>query len=296
MNWKRLAMRLLYPPLWLMLVLTVFCTAGLVGIFLRGWDTHPAAVAMYVLSFYTLTVIVLRCVQVFPTHYHHAKQKVHAHPLSHRYLTDVAFKTHVSLYASLAINLLYVALNLISGFWARSAWFYILAGYYTILSLMRFLLLRYVKRNPIGKALIAELQLSRLCAVILLLVNLALSGVVMMIMYQDRGANYPGFLIYVVAGYTFYITIFALRDLVKYRQYHSPVMSTAKVISLASALVSVLSLETAMLSQFGAENSEEFRRIMIAATGAGISVIVVAMSLYIIVRNTREIRSKHHGR
>ena len=48
--------------------------------------------------------------------------------------------------------------------------------------------------------------------------------------------------------------------------------------------------ETAMFAQFGGDTSPEVQRIMILATGGGISVIVVAMSVYMIVRTTKEIK------
>ena len=91
--------------------------------------------------------------------------------------------------------------------------------------------------------------------------------------------------------YTFYATTKAVINIVKYRKYNSPVMSTAKVISLTAALVTMLNLETAMLSQFGTEStSPYFERIMISATGGGVAVIVVGLSIYMIVRATKEIR------
>ena len=71
---------------------------------------------------------------------------------------------------------------------------------------MRFLLVRYARRNPIGKQRLAELKLALLCAYILLTVNLALSGAVLMMVYHNRGFAYQGILIYVVAMYTFYTT------------------------------------------------------------------------------------------
>ena len=111
-----------------------------------------------------------------------------------------------------------------------------------------------------------------------------------MMVYFNRGFQYQGFLIYVMAMYTFYITTTAIIDMVKYRKYNSPVMSISKIIKLASALFSMLFLETAMFSQFGEENSLEMQRVMIMATGAGISVIVVAMAVYIIIRSTKEIK------
>lgn len=296
-DWKSVCSKLLFPPLWLVVLLTVISTVGLVAVFVEGWETAPIAYGIYVFSFYTLTVLCLACRKTIPGYYKSLKGKVHENKFAHRYLTDVAFKTHVTLYSSLFINLIYVAVNAISGIIYSTYWFGIFAVYYAIMAIMRFLLVRYVGQNQIGTSRIGELKRSRLCAYILMTVNLALSGAVLMMVYFNRGFTYQGFLIYVVALYTFYITAAAIKDMVKYRKYKSPIMSVSKIIKLASALFSMLFLETAMFAQFGGETSLETRRIMIMATGAGISIIVVAMSVYMIVCSTREIRTlrKGHG-
>lgn len=287
---KAIGKKLLFPPLWLMIVLAVICTAALIVVFTTGCDEHPAAYAVYALSAYTLTVWCVFLAGALPKKYRNAKERVYSHPLGERLMTDPAFRTHVTLYGSLAVNLLYVAVNIVSGFLYRSAWFVILAFYYAILAVTRFLLVRFVNRIGIGKNRLRELKRSRLCGMILLAVNLVLSGAVLMILYQNRGYEYHGILIYAMAAYTFYITALAVVNIVKYRKYNSPVMSAAKYINLAAALVSMLSLETAMLSEFGRDTSPETRRLLIAATGAGVSVAVVSMSVYTIVRSTKEIR------
>ena len=93
-----------------------------------------------------------------------------------------------------------------------------------------------------------------------------------------------------MAMYAFYNIITAVMNVVKYRKYRSPVMSAAKVVSLAAALVSMLSLETAMLTQFGSTDSEMFRRIMTSCTGAGVCTIILAMAVYMIYHATRELK------
>ena len=67
-------------------------------------------------------------------------------------------------------------------------------------------------------------------------------------------------------------------------------MTASKIISLSSALVSMLSLETAMFSQFGQGMSQEGKRLMIELTGAGISVAVIGMSAYMIIRTSQELK------
>lgn len=294
-DYKKLLKKILYPPLWLIILLVLLSAASLVGIFLNGLDTSPAAYFVYVASFYTLAVVCIACVKVFPVYYNSIKQKIYDNKYGNMYMTDAAFRTHVSLYLSVTVNFLYVGLNLVYGLVYKSLWFGILAGYYTILAVMRFLLLRFVNRNGIGKKKKLEYLRSRLCGIILMTVNLTLSGAVLMMLYQNRGYEYNGILIYVMAMYTFYVTTHAIIDIIKYRKYNSPIMTSSKIINLSAALVSMLSLETAMLTEFGAENSPEFRWIMIAATGAGVSIIVVVMSVYMIVRATKEIGKSDNG-
>ena len=291
MDWKRFAKKLLFPPFGIILLLVAISATALVTIFVKGLDTSPVAYISYVFAFYTLCVFCIFCYTTLPGYWKSGKDKLYANKLANRYLTDAAFKTHVNLYRSLAINLLYVAVNAISAVVFNTNWFGLFAVYYAILAIMRFLLIRYVSKNKIGASRLGELHRARLCAYILLTVNLALSGAVLMMVYFHRGFEYQGILIYVMALYTFYITTTAIIDMVKYRKFGSPVMSMSKVIKMAAALMSMLSLETAMFSQFGGEMSIENQRIMIMATGAGIAIIVVSMAIHMIVRTTKEIRS-----
>lgn len=289
MEWKKL-IRILYPPLWLIIILVPICAVALIYTFIGKYETHPVAYFTYVISFYTLTTVVMRCIKTFPDIYRKIKGGVYKNPTGNRLMTDMKFRTHVSLYGSLGVNLLYVTLNVVLGFLYHTSWFFVLAFYYTILAVMRFLLLRFVNRVGIGENRFKELRRSRLCGYILLSVNLALSGAVLMILYQNKGYEYHGILIYVMAAYTFYITTVAIINLIKYKKLGSPVMSMTKIISMAAALVSMLSLETAMLSEFGKDMSEENKRLMIMLTGAGVSVCIITMAVYSIIKNSSEIK------
>lgn len=295
MDWKKIGKKMLFPPVWLLLLLTVAAAAGLVWVFLNGMVEHFVAYGIYVLSFYTLVVDCTFFALVLPKRYRQIKQAVYGNPLGNRYMTDKVFRARVSLYLSLGINLLYVGLQGVQWYLFQSWWFVVLAAYYVILSLMRFLLVRHVHKHEPGAHVLAEWKTSRVCAAILLLVNLSLSAAVLMILYQNRGFDYGGILIYVMALYTFYSTIHAVVDIIKYRKMGSPIMSTAKIVSLSAALVSMLNLETAMFSQFGADLSPENQRIFIILTGAGVSIIVVTLSVWLIVRATKEIRRNTNG-
>lgn len=292
-DWQRKANRLLFPAIGVILVLSVCSAAALIAIFWYGWEETPIAYGVYVLAFYTLVIFCLACWKTIPGYYKYIRGKVQENPYAHRYVSDVEYKTKISLYGSLFINVIYIGTNAVSAVMYQTHWFAIFAVYYGIMAAIRFLLVRFTWKNTLGgqEGHFKELKCSRMCAYILLTVNLILSGVVLMMVYFNRGFQYQGVLIYVMAMYTFYITITAVRDVIKYRKYHSPVMSVTKIIKLASSLFSMLFLETAMFSQFGGDTAPEVKRIMIMATGAGISVIVVTMSVYMIVSSSKEIRA-----
>lgn len=295
MDWKKIGKKLLFPPLWLMVLLTVISAAGLTVIFVKGLEQSVLAYAAYVLAFYTLLVVSLFCALVLPKQYSAMKQKIDANPFGHRYMTDRAFREGISLSISFAISLAYVGIHIWSWYLLRSWWFLVLAVYYGIMAVMRFLLVRYVRVQKIGTSMLGEWKRSKACAYILLLINLSLSGAVLMILYESKGYDYPGILIYVMALYTFYSTVSAIVDIVKYRKLGSPVMSTAKIVSLSAALVSMLNLETAMFAQFGGEMAPEDQRIFIILTGAGVSITVVTLSVILIVNANKEIRRIKNG-
>lgn len=295
MDWKKLGKKLIFPPAWLTVVLAVISTVSLTLVFVKGLEQSIPAYIVYALAFYTLCVVTAFCVRALPKKYRAMKQGIYNNPLGSRYLTDRVFRAKVSLYLSLVISLLYVGINLWSWYVIRSWWFVVLAVYYVIMSVMRFLLVRYVRVRKIGTSMPGEWKRARTCACILLLINLSLSAAVLMILYQNRGYDYPGMMIYVMAMYTFYALAHAVVELVKYRSLASPIISTAKIVSLSGALVSMLNLETAMFAQFGGDMSRESQQIFIILTGAGVSAVVVFLSVMLIIKATKAIRKERNG-
>ena len=249
----------------------------------------PLAYAVYVLSAYALVISITGGPDIITGF----AQWIKAHPLTRkmlriplvkRFAEDVRFRTSVSLYQGLLVNLLYIALKLTSGIYYRSWWFITLAVYYTLLAVMRFLLLW--RWGGIGPEL--ELRRYRLCGAVLLIMNVALAGMVVLMVSQNHGYVYPGILIYAMAVYSFYTVIIAVINVIKFRTHGSPVLSAAKAINLAAALVSILALETAMIAQFG--GGDDYRRMMTAATGGGVCVIVLSMAVFMIVWSTKHIK------
>ncbi len=281
------------PPLWTAAA-ALFGYGFVIAVFAFDIQNPILRYAAYAASAYALTVTCTGLVYV-NTAIGGVRKFVAAHPLmkkfrstkvGEKYMTDARFRAGVSLYQGFFINLLYIVMKLVSGIVYRSAWFISLAVYYILLAVMRFLLAR--RLNVRDEA--AELRRYRLCGIMLLFMNQALAGIVIFMVHQNRGFEYPGLLIYAIAAYSFYAVTIAIVNIVKTRRHKSPVLSAARAINLVAALVSVLSLETAMLTRFGGDDDPMFRRIMTGATGGGVCTAVIGMAVYMIIRANKKLR------
>ena len=96
-----------------------------------------------------------------------------------------------------------------------------------------------------------------------------------------------------MAAYTFGALSLAIVNVVKFRKYKSPVFSASKAISLTAGCVSMLTLESTMLTTFGTENGmgDGEKRLLLALTGAVICAVVMAIAIYMIVESTKKINS-----
>ncbi len=217
---------------------------------------------------------------------HPLMQKFRSTAVGERFMTDVHFRAGVALYQGFFINLLYIVLKLVSGIVYRSMWFIALAVYYILLAVMRLLLVRRLN----ARDEVSELRRYRLCGIMLLFMNQALTGIVVFMVHENRGFDYPGLLIYAMAAYSFYAVTVAIINIVKTRRRQSPVLSAAKAVDLVAALVSILSLTTAMLARFGEGDDPTFRRTMTGAVGGGVCTVVIAMAIYMIWRANRALK------
>ncbi len=266
-------------------------------------DVSPAAACLaYFLSAYALTIVITFIVRMVLLTGGNVKnlpavKKLYQIPGTEKYMTDKIYRAGINLYGGLIINFGYVVLNGVLGVLNRSEWLITLSIYYFLLSLMRFSLLLHFNRKPVGREIISEFRRYRLCGILLLFMNGALAAIVARIVNDHAGYSYNGIMIYVMAVYAFYAVTTAGINLVKFRRFGSPVLSAVKAVSLTSALVSMLSLETAMLEQFGSGNSENFRRLMTSFTGGGICVIEIGIAVFMIMRANSNIKrlEQQHG-
>lgn len=290
---KALKRIFLLPPL-ITVIIAIPAFVAVIYVLVKGINGQLAYLS-YLASAYALIVTGVRFPGMIRSirhgiEYHPLTKKILSVPVGRRYVEDIKFRTEVSLGLGFTINLLYIAIKMASGIYYHSAWFIALAIYYILLAAMRLLLL-YHRKWPEGSAhLELELRRYRMCGCVLLVMNLALGGIVAFMVRHNRGYEYPGTLIYAMAVYSFYAVIIATINVVKSRRHGSPVLSAAKAINLVAAMVSILSLETAMLAQFGSNDDPMFRKMMTACTGGGVCLIILGVAVFMIAKSSKQIK------
>ena len=287
MDWKKLGKALLFPHIAIMIILVLIAIVFLVySMVFLGTDSIPAIVA-YVLSAYTLTVWCFKIpylIRLF-------KSFKDENKYAQIWLKDTRLRVNVSLYGSLIWNTAYAVFQLGLGFWHHTFWFYSLAGYYIALAVMRFFLVRHTSKHKPGERMEEELIKYRACGIVFLLMNIALTLIIFFMVYWNRTFEHHEITTITLAAYTFTSLTMAIVNVVKYRKYKSPVYSASKAISLAAACVSMLTLESTMLTTFGDGTMDmTTRRIMLGATGGVISVFIIMMAIYMIVQSNKKIK------
>lgn len=288
MNWKKLGKALLFPHIAIMIILLPVSTVFLVGsmVFI-GTETVIAYIS-YALAAYTLTVWCFRIPKLIKLFKNFKNENKYAR----LWQEDTRLRVNVSLYGSLAWNALYGIFQLWLGFYHSTFWFYSFGAYYICLAVMRFFLAHYTTKYTPGEKIRSELIRYRACGIIFLVMNLALALIIFFMVYWNRTFEHHMITTIAMAAYTFTAFTLAIINVIKFKKYNSPVFSASKAISLAAALVSMLTLESTMLTTFADGTMTDIdKKLMLGMTGGVISLLIVAMAIYMIVNGTKRLKN-----
>ena len=205
------------------------------------------------------------------------------------YLSDRAFRGSVGIYQGMAANFAYAAFRMAEGIVRMSAWFITSAVYFALLGAMRACLAYAYRRRVRRGGLIYEHRCCRRTGGLLLLLTVPMGTMIVILIRAETGSAYPGYTIYASAAYTFYMATLSIVNLFKYRRLGSPILSAAKTLTFAAAMMSMLCLQNALIAAFSGGDAA-FRVLMNTLTGTGVYLIVIAAAVCMIVRASRAIK------
>ena len=201
------------------------------------------------------------------------------------FLEDYRFRTILTTMPSFMINVAYTIYNGVIGIMNQSSWFITMAVYYSLLGIMRYCAVhterkisRLEDHELIRKK---ELAVIKTDGILLLLLNLALSGVVLLTIAEGTAKAYSDIMAISIAAYTFYKIIMAVINMVKVRKMESPILITIRNIGVADALVSMLTLQMTMLVSFQGTDSLDMNR-MNGITGLAVCLLISALGISMI--------------
>ena len=201
------------------------------------------------------------------------------------FLEDYRFRTILTTMPSFMINVAYTIYNGVIGIMNQSSWFITMAVYYSLLGIMRYCAVhterkisRLEDHELIRKK---ELAVIKTDGILLLLLNLALSGVVLLTIAEGTAKAYSDIMAISIAAYTFYKIIMAVIHMVKVRKMESPILITIRNIGVADALVSMLTLQMTMLVSFQGTDSPDMNR-MNGITGLAVCLLISALGISMI--------------
>ena len=287
---NRLLHDLLFPPKWVLILLSSVSFPLLVVIFVGGLEESVISYPIYLSSAYSLTIISIRLPALIrwikrmksALVTYDPQQKSRLITFAKKYSTDYFYRGSVGIYQGLTVNFAYMLYRYITALWYGSVWFFTVAVFYMVLFIMRAQLARgYRRRETRGRDY--ELRCYRRTAAMLLVLIIPMSGMVVLMVKSAPDIVYPGNLIYMTAFYTFYIMVLSIINIVKFRKVGSPILSAAKAINLVCAMLSILTLQSALISRFSPHDTD-YRRLMDTITGSAVVIGVIAIALFMLIR------------
>lgn len=277
--------KLLYPPTRVRLPVSAISFTALILLFASGETRNAPAYLIYAMSAYSLCIAVL----AFPARLKKIRsavrrsgpvQKLLALRFDGKPLSDPAVRSGIRICQGMAMCGFYMLFRAVTGICYRSVWCISLAVYYFVLGGLRaYLAVHHRRRDPES-----GMRCYRRTAWLLLLLNIPMGGMIVLMVRTDSGFLYPGYMIYVSALYTFYTMIMSVVHIARPCKTADPVLSSAGMVNLVSAMMSVLGLQTAMIARFS-ENGENYRKLMNAVTGGVIWASVIAIAVYMLLHS-----------
>lgn len=284
--------KILRPPFWVkiltFLITLLSATGSLVMVFI-GLNSGILAVISYVLfaiAGISLAYSVYLIIPIFPKLKSKTIALLERHDFTYLLLRNFGFRTVVFAIGSFLMSLLFSAFNAYMGIRNRSIWYGALATFYIFLALLRGGVLVYHKNKISNKIEIENQELIkakvyRNSGIVTLILNVALSSAIAQMIFSSAHFFYVGWTIFAYAFYAFYKITMSILSFIKAHKQTDLTVRAIRNINLVDALVSILALQTALLTMFG--DGTVNVSLMNTFTGIIVSVLLVAIGIYMII-------------
>ncbi|MBR2337101.1 MAG: hypothetical protein IKA61_04060 [Clostridia bacterium] len=299
--WKRI----LHPPKWVKIlnfIITVLSAVGALLILLVDYEGNALAIIAYTLfgiAGLSLAYSVYLIIPLIPKIKGKVVEVMESNRFTYLILRNFGFRTLIFAIGSFAMSVIFSAFNAYMGIVNRSIWYGALAAFYISLALLRGGVLTYhksrlSKKNRQENEEYLKAKVYRNSGIITLALNVALSAAIAQMIFSKAHFTYVGLTIFAYAAYAFYKITMSIISLVKAHRQTDLTVTAIRNINLVDALVSILALQTALLTMFG-DGSVDIS-LMNTATGIVVSLASLTVGVFMIVsanNKMKEIQRKN---
>ena len=293
--WKKI----LNPPTWakiLTFIVSIVSAVGALLMLLVEYENNALAIVAYTLfgiAGTSLAYSVYLLIPLFPKMKNSIIEWMERREFTHLLLRNFGFRTIVFSVGSFLMSVLFSAFNAYMGIANRSIWYGALATFYIALALIRGGVLTY-HRSRMGKQDRREsdeylkAKVYRNSGIVTLILNLALSSAIAQMIFSGAHFSYMGWTVFAYAAYAFYKITMSIISFIKAHKQTDLTVRAIRNINLVDALVSILALQTALLTMFseGDINISLFNTL----TGIAVSVLSVGIGIYMIVSANKKMK------
>ncbi len=293
--WKKIANPPTLAKVLTFIVTIISATLSLVIVAL-GFENSALAIVAYTLfgvAGLSLAYSVYLIIPLFPKMKSGIITWLENYEFTHLILRNFGFRTVIFAIGSFLMSLLFSGFNAYMGIANRSIWYGALAAFYLSLAFIRGGVLTYHK-NRLGKKEktkndeYVKAKVYRNSGVITLLLNIALSAAIAQMIFSGEHFRYMGWTVFAYAAYAFYKITASIISFIKAHKQTDLTVRAIRNINLVDALVSILALQTALLTMFseGEVNISLFNTL----TGIAVSFSSVAIGISMIVSANKKIK------
>ena len=271
----------------LLYLLTIFVCGLSIWTVTKDELLEKFSLICYICYAFAAILLSVSCIYVVKDVRHGVKDEIKPLLASNTYtkqiMDDYRLRVFVFSVPGLLGNILFAGFNAVMAVYAGSAWLGSMAGYYILLSIMRFGTVWQEKENALiedkEERYKAEISIYKVDSILFIFMAVTLVWIVTLLGRSIGGKKYPGTLIYAVAFYTFYRIVISIINMVKVGKYRSPLLSMVRRIGYADACVSLLMLQTAMFASFS-EGKDSFNGMMNEIVGGVICAMIAGIGIY----------------
>ena len=296
-DFRSLWKKILNPPAWVQVltfivtILSATLSLVMVGLGLENGALAIIAYILFGIAGVSLTYSVYLIIPLFPKMKSGMISWMEKHEFTHLLLRNFGFRTVIFAIGSFTMSLLFSGFNAYMGIANRSIWYGALAGFYIALAFLRGGVLGYHKKR-IGKKIqndeYSKAKVYRNSGIITLILNIALSSAIVQMIFSGEHFSYIGWTIFAYAAYAFYKITISIISFIRAHKQDDLTVRAIRNINLVDALVSILALQTALLTMFSTDNVDI--SLFNTLTGVAVSVLSVSIGIYMIISANKKIK------